>query len=64
MSVSKAASAASISPAFQTEVAVIGAGVVGLAIARALAISGKEVLILDRASAIGSGRVPACVVSC
>ena len=43
------------SAAFQCEVAVIGAGVVGLSIGRALAMAGKEVLILDRAGAIGSG---------
>ena len=45
-----------ISPAFSTEVAVIGAGVVGLAVARALALCGKEVLIVDRAPVICSGR--------
>lgn len=33
---------------------VIGAGVVGLAVARALAQSGREVLILERAGAIGT----------
>ena len=38
------ATATSVSAAFRTEVAVIGAGVVGLAIARSLARSGKEVL--------------------
>jgi L-2-hydroxyglutarate oxidase LhgO len=43
-----------VSSAFHTQVAVIGAGVVGLAIARSLAQSGKEVLILDKASAICS----------
>lgn len=43
------------SSAFQCEVAVIGAGVIGLAVGRALAMAGKEVLILDRAGAIGSG---------
>eukprot|EP00980_Cylindrotheca_fusiformis_P030794 scaffold25436_cov127-Cylindrotheca_fusiformis.AAC.2 len=43
-----------IVPAFHTEVAVIGAGVIGLAIARSLAQTGKEVLILDQASAICS----------
>jgi L-2-hydroxyglutarate oxidase LhgO len=42
------------SPAYKVEAVVIGAGVVGLAVARALAISGKEVLLLDRASRIGS----------
>jgi L-2-hydroxyglutarate oxidase LhgO len=34
---------------------VIGAGVVGLAIARALAVSGREVLVADAAEAIGTG---------
>lgn len=34
---------------------VIGAGVVGLAVARALAMQGREVLILEAASAIGTG---------
>lgn len=33
---------------------VIGAGVVGLAIARALALSGREVLVLEECSAIGT----------
>jgi L-2-hydroxyglutarate oxidase LhgO len=42
------------SQAYKVEAVVIGAGVVGLAVARALAISGKEVLLLDRASRIGS----------
>jgi L-2-hydroxyglutarate oxidase LhgO len=35
--------------------AVIGAGVVGLAIARALALSGREVVILESREAIGTG---------
>ena len=34
---------------------VIGAGVVGLAIARALALKGREVLVLETANAIGTG---------
>ena len=34
---------------------VIGAGVVGLAVARALALQGREVLVLEAASAIGTG---------
>ena len=34
---------------------VIGAGVVGLAIARALALQGREVLVLEAAEAIGTG---------
>ncbi len=35
--------------------AVIGAGVVGLAVARALALRGREVLVLEAAPAIGTG---------
>ena len=34
---------------------VIGAGVVGLAVARALALAGREVLVLEREAAIGTG---------
>ena len=34
---------------------VIGAGVVGLAVARALALQGREVMLLEAASAIGTG---------
>jgi L-2-hydroxyglutarate oxidase LhgO len=34
---------------------VVGAGVVGLAIARALALTGREVVVLEEASAIGTG---------
>lgn len=37
------------------EVAVIGAGVVGLAIARALAQQGREVVVIEAAGAIGTG---------
>lgn len=39
----------------QTDVAVIGAGVVGLAVAAALASRGREVVILEAADAIGTG---------
>ena len=39
----------------RVDVAVIGAGVVGLAIARALAQRGREVLILEAAERFGSG---------
>ncbi|CAM4029267.1 NAD(P)/FAD-dependent oxidoreductase [Roseateles saccharophilus] len=39
----------------QVEVAVIGAGVVGLAIARELALRGREVVIIEAAGAIGTG---------
>jgi L-2-hydroxyglutarate oxidase LhgO len=34
---------------------VIGAGIVGLAVARALALAGRETLILEKTAAIGSG---------
>jgi L-2-hydroxyglutarate oxidase LhgO len=34
---------------------VVGAGVVGLAVARALALSGREVIVLERERAIGTG---------
>ncbi len=39
----------------QVECVVIGAGVVGLAVARALAMGGREVMVLEAASAIGTG---------
>ena len=38
----------------EVETVVVGAGVVGLAIARELALSGQEVLVLERAALIGS----------
>ena len=38
----------------QVDAVVIGAGVVGLAVARALALAGREVLILEAAEAIGT----------
>lgn len=41
--------------AVQADAVVIGAGVVGLAVARELAAAGREVLILEAASAFGSG---------
>ncbi|MDE2494960.1 MAG: FAD-dependent oxidoreductase, partial [Alphaproteobacteria bacterium] len=34
---------------------VIGAGVVGLAVARTLALAGREVIVLEREGAIGTG---------
>jgi L-2-hydroxyglutarate oxidase LhgO len=37
------------------DVVVIGAGVVGLAVARALAHAGREVMVLERETAIGTG---------
>jgi L-2-hydroxyglutarate oxidase LhgO len=39
----------------ETECVVIGAGVIGLAIARELAIAGREVVILEAEGAIGLG---------
>ncbi|MEM6412751.1 MAG: NAD(P)/FAD-dependent oxidoreductase [Pseudomonadota bacterium] len=42
-------------PRFDADCVVAGAGVVGLAIARALAIAGRDVLIVEAASAIGTG---------
>ena len=37
----------------EVECIVVGAGVIGLAVARALAMAGHEVLVLDRAWTIG-----------
>jgi L-2-hydroxyglutarate oxidase LhgO len=39
----------------QVDCVVIGAGVVGLAVARALSMAGREVLVLEAADAIGTG---------
>ena len=39
----------------QVECVVVGAGVIGLAVARALAQAGREVLVLEAANAIGTG---------
>jgi L-2-hydroxyglutarate oxidase LhgO len=39
----------------RTDAVVIGAGVVGLAVARALALAGREVVLLEAADAIGTG---------
>jgi L-2-hydroxyglutarate oxidase LhgO len=39
----------------QADVVVIGAGVVGLAAARALALAGREVIVLEKEDAIGTG---------
>lgn len=39
----------------QVDCVVIGAGVVGLAVARALALQGREVIVLEAADAIGTG---------
>lgn len=42
-------------PMEQIDAVVIGAGVVGLAVGRALALSGREVLVLEAENAIGTG---------
>lgn len=39
----------------QLDVVVIGAGVVGLAVARSLALAGSEVMVLEREATIGTG---------
>ncbi|MDO8440658.1 MAG: NAD(P)/FAD-dependent oxidoreductase [Polaromonas sp.] len=39
----------------QVDCVVIGAGVIGLAVARALALQGREVMVLEAADAIGTG---------
>lgn len=39
----------------QVQCVVVGAGVVGLAVARALAITGREVIVIERERAIGQG---------
>ena len=46
-----------MSAAHRVEACVIGAGVVGLATARVLAMAGKEVLIIEREPTIGSGKI-------
>ncbi|MGB8818383.1 MAG: NAD(P)/FAD-dependent oxidoreductase [Rhizobiaceae bacterium] len=40
--------------AYDIDVLVIGAGVVGLAVARAIAMAGREVLVVEKANAIGA----------
>jgi len=39
----------------QVDVVVVGAGVVGLAVARSLALDGREVMVLEREATIGTG---------
>ena len=39
----------------QIQTVVLGAGVVGLAVARELAIQGQEVIVLESADAFGTG---------
>ncbi|HEY4133995.1 MAG TPA: NAD(P)/FAD-dependent oxidoreductase [Alphaproteobacteria bacterium] len=45
----------SLPPVERADAVVIGAGVVGLAVARALALAGREVIVLEAADAIGTG---------
>lgn len=40
---------------FETECVVIGAGAVGLAVARALALAGRETIVIERENMIGTG---------
>jgi L-2-hydroxyglutarate oxidase LhgO len=40
---------------FKVEVVVVGAGVIGLAIARALALRGRQVVLLEKEGSIGTG---------
>lgn len=42
-------------PTEQVDVVVIGAGVIGLAVARAFAIAGRDVMVLEREASIGMG---------
>ncbi|MCB1436585.1 MAG: FAD-dependent oxidoreductase, partial [Rhodobiaceae bacterium] len=44
-----------ISERYELDVAVIGAGVIGLAVARAFALAGREVIVFEAAKAIGTG---------
>lgn len=39
----------------EVECTVVGAGVIGLAVARALALAGREVLVIERAGSVGTG---------
>lgn len=43
------------SPTEVLDAVVVGAGVVGLAVARALALTGRQVMVLEREAAIGTG---------
>ena len=40
---------------FKSEAVVVGAGVIGLSVARSLAARGLEVLVLEQAAGIGQG---------
>jgi len=43
-------------PMDQVECVVVGAGVISLAVARALALQGREVLVLEAANAFGTAK--------
>ena len=45
----------SLSEVEQVDRLIVGAGVIGLAVARALAQAGREVLVLEQSAGIGSG---------
>ncbi|MGE0829036.1 MAG: NAD(P)/FAD-dependent oxidoreductase, partial [Hyphomonadaceae bacterium] len=42
-------------PDFETDAVIVGAGVIGLAVARALAKAGRSVVVLEKAAQIGAG---------
>ena len=44
-----------MSPMTDVEVVIAGAGIIGLAVARALAQSGRDVLVLESADSFGTG---------
>ena len=46
---------AHLPPPDRCDALVVGAGVVGLAVARALALQGREVMVLEREAGIGTG---------
>ena len=50
-------SSSGVSESFHVQTCIIGAGVIGLAIARELSKAGQEVLILERNAAIGAGEL-------
>ena len=49
---------------FKVEAVVVGAGVIGLAIARALALRGVKVVVLEKERVIGSGTSSFVAIVC